>query len=172
MPKKVERVTILDCQIDDMTPESLGFVLERLIADERVLDAYVTPIQMKKNRPGHLVTVLTDANYVREIGRMLLEETTTFGVRSYETSRQVLNRSFVQLETSYGLVQCKLGFLDGRLIKVVPEYEDMKGLALLHQLPFSTVYQACLAVAEQYKRENGHEVTSEKSVTKWKRNQH
>lgn len=133
-----------------MTSESLGYVLEKLIADERILDAYLTPIQMKKNRAGHLVTVLTLSEHVEEVGYCLLKETTTFGVRCYETQRQILKRSFIKLETVYGIVQFKLGFMKGQLIKMTPEYEDMKQLALHHQVPFSVIYQSCLAIAEQY----------------------
>lgn len=133
-----------------MTSEGLGYVLEGLIADERVLDAYLTPIQMKKNRPGHLVTVLSALKDTEEIGRLLLTETTTFGLRSYQVERQILERSFIQLETIYGLVRFKLGFLENRLIKVMPEYEDMRKLAKRSGLSFSRIYQACIAKAGQY----------------------
>lgn len=136
-----------------MTSEALGYILEKLIADERVLDAYLTPIQMKKNRPGHLITVLCSSRDTEEIGQLLLTETTTFGLRSHQVERQILDRSFIQLETIYGVVRFKLGFLENRLVKVTPEYEDMRQLAMRSGVSFSTIYQTCIAKAEQYQRQ-------------------
>ncbi|HFU3844070.1 TPA: nickel insertion protein [Streptococcus suis] len=137
-----------------MTSEALGFVLEELIADSRVLDAYLTPIQMKKNRPGHLLTVLSYQENCEELEEYLLTETSTFGVRKYETERTVLERTFIKLRTEFGLIQFKLGFFKERLIKLTPEFEDMKAIALELKVPFPRIYQSCLKAAEDYLRGN------------------
>lgn len=137
-----------------MTSEALGYVLESLISNSKVLDAYLTPIQMKKNRPGHLLTLLCNEEDCEELGEYLLTETSTFGLRKYETERTVLDRSLIKLRTEFGLIQFKLGFLKERLIKVTPEFEDMKALALERKIPFSRIYQACMKTAEDYVRSN------------------
>lgn len=137
-----------------MTSEALGYVLESLISNSKVLDAYLTSIQMKKNRPGHLLTLLCNEEDCEELGEYLLIETSTFGLRKYETERTVLDRSLIKLRTEFGLIQFKLGFLRDKLIKVCPEFEDMKALALEMRVPFSRIYQACMKTAEDYVRSN------------------
>ncbi|HEM4128480.1 TPA: DUF111 family protein [Streptococcus suis] len=137
-----------------MTSEALGYVLESLISNSKVLDAYLTPIQMKKNRPGHLLTVLSYQENCEELEEYLLMETSTFGVRKYETERTILQRSFIELRTEFGLIQFKLGFFKERLIKVTPEFEDMKAIALELKVPFPRIYQSCLKAAEDYLRSN------------------
>lgn len=136
-PKHVQQ---LECQIDDMTAESLGFLLQQLF-DNGALDAYYTPIIMKKSRPATLLTVICsieDTNYFEDY---ILQNTSTLGVRSLSVNRQTLLRQFQSLTTKYGEITIKLGLLNNQIIKAKPEFEDVKRAAIQTNKPFMHVYQ-------------------------------
>ncbi|MDQ0222586.1 uncharacterized protein (DUF111 family) [Streptococcus moroccensis] len=122
--------------------------MDLLTKDERVLDAYYTSVQMKKNRPGTLLSVLVEEKHVTAITKLLLQHTTTFGVRIYESHREILERSFQYIETPYGSLKVKLGYLGEDLVKVVPEYEDVKSIAQNNNLPFPPLYQEMIVLAQ------------------------
>ncbi|GAA4726034.1 nickel pincer cofactor biosynthesis protein LarC [Brevibacillus fulvus] len=146
---KRERVVVLECQIDDMTGESYGYLLERLLA-EGALDVYYTPVVMKKSRPGVLITVLTTPDRSSQLEQLLFSETTTFGVRRAEWSRIALRRCFQRVATVYGDVLVKVAYDAEKIYQIAPEYEEAKKIALTCQLPLAEVYfQIRLAAVQQ-----------------------
>ena len=97
---------------------------------------------MKKGRPATKVTVLSSVERQGQIAQLLLQQTTTFGVRTYLTNRQKLTRDFIQVTTPWGPVTAKRGFWEDQITKIVPEYEDCRRVAETHQIPLRTVYDA------------------------------
>jgi pyridinium-3,5-bisthiocarboxylic acid mononucleotide nickel chelatase len=136
---KREQISVLECQLDDFTGEALGYLMEKLL-DEGALDVYFTPVTMKKSRPGTLITVLAKPEQVFSLEELLLRETSTFGVRKSEWSRRILSREFKEVETAYGKITVKVGKLEGNIIKVFPEYEDVKKASYQHKISFVDVY--------------------------------
>ena len=122
-----------------MSPEITGYVVEKLFA-QGALDVFLTPIFMKKGRAATKITVLCHADYRDRLIELLLTETTTFGVRISSASRVKLRRDFIQIETQWGPIQAKRGYLNGTLIKTVPEYEDCKRAAEENNVPIRDVY--------------------------------
>ena len=139
--RKEEELHVLECNIDDMNPECYDYVLERLFA-AGALDAWLTPVQMKKNRPGILLSVLGSPEQASRLTELLLIETTTLGVRHYPVKRIELVREIVQATTPYGEVAVKLARHQGQTLRAKPEYEDCKRLALEHAVPIHAVYAA------------------------------
>ena len=123
-----ERLYIVETNIDDMSPQVLGYLMDKAFASG-ALDCYFTAVQMKKNRPGTLVSILcrpTDLDLMREL---LLTETTTLGVRSYEVKRRALEREMLTVETPYGAIDVKVARTKGRTRKAMPEYEQCRAAA-------------------------------------------
>jgi pyridinium-3,5-bisthiocarboxylic acid mononucleotide nickel chelatase len=143
------KIVEIDTNIDDMTGEQLGFVMEQLL-DAGALDVYFTDIQMKKNRPGVKLTVLCSVEKQQEITKLLLTHTSTFGIRYKVMERDILDREFVEIPLKYGTVRCKIGKLDGSIIKIIPEYEDCKKIAKEQSLPISQVFNEALGKAANY----------------------
>ena len=135
-------VKILESNIDDMSGEIFGFLIERLL-QEKALDVWYTPVYMKKNRPGVQISVLCEVENEDRLRQVLLKETTTLGVRSYSATRQILARKLVTVETPFGPIAMKTA-VNGVVRKGAPEYEDCKRAALQHQVPLREVYQAAL----------------------------
>jgi uncharacterized protein (TIGR00299 family) protein len=138
-----ERVLVLEATVDDMTPEQLGYLQDHLL-EAGVLDVFVTPVQMKKNRPGVNVTVLARPEEGGEVSRILFTEGTTLGVRYHEVQRAVLERRFVSVETRYGTVRVKEGLFGGKVVNRAPEFEDCRKLARARGVPLKAVQQAAL----------------------------
>lgn len=138
-----ETVVVLEAQLDDITGEALGYTMDRLFASG-ALDVFYTPVYMKKNRPGTLVTVLVTPESADRCERTLLLETTTLGVRRAVWTRRILKRRVVAVETRYGAVRLKQAFLGENLIRQTPEYEDVAEAAKRTGIPFHQVYQAAL----------------------------
>ncbi|MFS0612865.1 nickel insertion protein [Bacillus subtilis] len=143
--KQPEEISILECQMDDMTGEALGYTMERLL-DAGALDVYHTPIYMKKSRPGVLLTTLAPQALESALTNILLEETTTLGVRSSSSARTILERKLVTVDTPYGPIRIKQAIKDGNIIRALPEYEDVKRVAFEHKLPFQKVYKEALTI--------------------------
>lgn len=139
--RKEEELHILECSIDDMNPKCYDCVLERLFA-AGALDVWPTPVQMKKNRPGILLSVLGHPEQASRLTERLLIETMTLGVRQYPMTRTALAREIVQVMTPYGEVKVKLACHQGRALRGKPEYQDCKRLALEHDVPIHVVYAA------------------------------
>ncbi|WP_214628321.1 nickel pincer cofactor biosynthesis protein LarC [Paenibacillus agaridevorans] len=135
-----ERITVLETQVDDTTGERLGYTMEKLFG-AGALDVYYTPVFMKKNRPGVLLTVLCHARDKAACEDILLRETSTFGVRSYEADRRILDRSWVEAETRYGMIKVKQAHDGERLVKSSPEYEDAAKAARKYGVSLEEVYQ-------------------------------
>ena len=127
-----------------MTGEQLGYVME-LLLEAGALDVYFSHIQMKKNRPGIKLSVLCKAEKQESLTKLLLTHTSTFGVRYQAKDRSILDREFTQIETQYGKVRCKIGRLEGEMIKIQPEYEDCKKIATEQALPISKVFNEVLS---------------------------
>lgn len=125
-----EQDTIIELRanIDDATPEALGYLMEQLL-EAGALDVSYTPIQMKKNRPASLLTVLIEPALLEKISALILTESSTFGVRYEQLLRRKLAREIVSVETAFGLVRVKIGRMNEKVVAIHPEYEDCKKLA-------------------------------------------
>jgi uncharacterized protein (DUF111 family) len=138
---QTDTIAILETNLDDVDGEILGHFLERALR-LGALDVFHTPIQMKKNRPGILLTVLCETSDADRFSAMLLTETSAFGVRRTTAERRKLNREVVEVKTPLGTVKVKLGKLDGKVVQAAPEYESCKGLAAMSGAPITEVYAA------------------------------
>ena len=112
--------------------------------EQGALDVFLTPIFMKKGRPATKLSVLCTPTLRDTLNEMLLVETTTFGVRCYTAERSKLTRDFVDIQTRWGTVRAKCGYLENQLIKTVPEYEDCKRLAEQYGVPLREVYEEAI----------------------------
>ncbi|MEB7858459.1 nickel pincer cofactor biosynthesis protein LarC [Staphylococcus xylosus] len=133
------QVQVLECQLDDMTPEMLGFFMEQVI-DDGALDAYYTPITMKKSRLATQLTVICSLTQAQYFENYILKYTTSLGVRSYTVNRKILYRQFQTVHTNYGAILVKLGMLGDKVIKAKPEFEDVRNASIQSGMPFATVY--------------------------------
>ena len=125
---ETDRVTVIECEIDDMNPQIFGVVMDRLYA-AGALEVFYVPIQMKKNRPGTLLTVIAPPALRPAIADIVFRETTTIGLRHYEVDRECLRREIVTVETPVGAVRFKVAWRDGRVVNAAPEFEDCVQLA-------------------------------------------
>jgi uncharacterized protein (TIGR00299 family) protein len=136
-----ERLIVVETDIDDMSPQIYGYVMEQAFA-LGALDCYFTPVQMKKNRPGVLVSILCRPSELDAMCELLLAETTTLGVRFYEVLRRALARETVSVETEFGPIDVKVARLDGRVVKAMPEYEQCRAAAQTANVALQVVEQA------------------------------
>ena len=143
-----ERIAVLETGIDDMNPQLYGHIMDRLLA-AGARDVFLVPIQMKKNRPGTLLTVLCDPEQVDAFTGMILQETTTIGIRWRMENRVVADRKRVPVQTPYGEVRVKVASLDGRVVTVSPEYDDCKRLADEGGVPLKAVMAAAQRAGEE-----------------------
>ncbi len=147
-PGEVDQVVLLETNLDDTTGEVLGsFVAEAIAA--RALDVTLTPIVMKKNRPGTMLSVLCLAEDALRFEEMILVRTTAFGVRRTTCNRRKLRREIRRIATAHGEVEIKLGWLGSRLVQVCPEFESCKRLAEARAVPIRTVLEAARTEALQ-----------------------
>lgn len=142
-----DQLLIIETCIDDMNPEFFGFLMERLFEDG-ALDVYWIPVFMKKNRPGTMVQVLCRMYQKEAIANRILTETTSIGVRYYEVVRSILSREPAEIETVFGAVAVKKVENPDGSIRVVPEYEVCRRIALEKNLPLRTVYERISRGAE------------------------
>jgi pyridinium-3,5-bisthiocarboxylic acid mononucleotide nickel chelatase len=138
-----EEVSVLEANLDDMNPQIYGYFLEKALA-AGALDVYTAPVQMKKNRPGTLLTVLCKPQDVTALSSLIFAETTTFGVRTYRAQRRILPREHVTVSTSFGDVRIKLSRVNGAILHVAPEYDDCRKLALEKNVPLQRVIAEAL----------------------------
>jgi uncharacterized protein (TIGR00299 family) protein len=143
---ETDAIAVLETNLDDLSSEVLGHFVETALA-AGALDVFHTPIQMKKNRPGVLLTVLCAAPDADRFSSLILRETTAFGVRRTIAERRKLQREFVKVPTPHGEVTVKLGKLDGQIIQTAPEYESCRQLAEKAGVPLKEVFQAAAAAA-------------------------
>ena len=133
-----DRVTVIECEIDDMNPQIFGVVMDRLYA-AGALEVFYIPVQMKKNRPGTLLTVVAPPALRTRMTDVIFRETTTIGLRHHEVDRDCLERAIVAVETPIGTVRFKVASRDGHLLNATPEFEDCARLAAEHSLPVKEV---------------------------------
>jgi len=134
-------VTAIETNLDDMSPQIYGYFAEKAL-EAGALDVFSTPAQMKKNRPGLLVTILSEAANVSRLIDLVFRETTTIGVRAYDVRRKTLAREFVPVETPFGEVRMKISRLNGAVLNATPEYEDCQKLAAERGVPLKQVMAA------------------------------
>ena len=139
--KTPQTVAVLETNLDDQNPEGFDLLMERAFA-AGALDVFFTPIQMKKNRPATLLTVLCPPDKADALAALLFRETGTFGIRAREQRRYTLDRSWRTVTTEFGDIRLKAGTWLGEEVTVAPEYEDCKRAALAHDVPLRRVYEA------------------------------
>jgi uncharacterized protein (TIGR00299 family) protein len=137
---KSETVSVLEANLDDLNPQVFGYVMDRLL-EEGALDVFGMPVQMKKNRPGTLLTVLCKPEDTEKLAQLIFSETTTLGVRRREESRQTLARRWENVRTEWGEVRIKIASMNGTVTNYAPEYEDCRRIAAEHHVPLKTVMQ-------------------------------
>ena len=140
-----DQITILEANVDDMTPQLFGYVMDRAL-QEGALDVFATPVQMKKNRPGMLLTVLCRPEDAQRLTRLMFAETTTLGVRMREERRALLARRHLTVTTKWGEVRMKVANLNGSISNYAPEYEDCRRIAERQHIPLKAVMQEALKV--------------------------
>lgn len=136
---KSKKLSLLETNIDNMNPEFLSFVQERLF-EAGARDVWITPIQMKKNRPAIKLSAIVDISMESKVAELIMRETPTLGVRVSQIDRYEAERSVVQFETSLGVVNFKLKKLDGSVVSLSPEYEDCRKIAIKEGIPIQDVY--------------------------------
>ena len=141
---RTDTVTVLETALDDLNPQILAHVTEQAL-QQGALDVMLTPVVMKKGRPGTLLTILCDADKVPALERLLLRETSTLGVRIHQEQRSCLNRSHHTVATPYGDIRIKVGSLAREELNATPEFEDCRAAAATHNVPVKQVIQAAIA---------------------------
>jgi uncharacterized protein (TIGR00299 family) protein len=137
----------LKTDIDDSTPETIGYLFERLL-EEGALDAAAASVIMKKGRPGNRISVITDRAHANTLKRVLFRETTTLGIREIPITRTILERETVTVSLDEGDITCKIGYLDDEQVTVAPEYEDCRKAAQDSGSPLKEIYSKALRKAE------------------------
>lgn len=142
-PWKTEEMLVIETNIDDMNPEFYDYVLDRLLA-AGARDVFLSPIQMKKNRPGILLRVIADPSDRDKLARILFRETSTIGVRYFPVGRTVLKRAAKKVQTRYGAVKVKVIEEPDGSQRATPEYEDLRRIARAKRLPLKVIYDEVL----------------------------
>lgn len=137
------KIIVIETNIDDMNPQGYGFVMEKAL-QLGALDVFFTPVQMKKDRPAVMLTVLCEVEQFDALTHLILTETTTLGVRYYETSRRTLERYFEMVDTPYGVVRIKVAQQGNRVLHFQPEYDDCAKLAVEKQVSLIEIQQAAI----------------------------
>jgi len=138
-----ETISVLEANLDDMNPQIYGYFLEKALA-AGALDVFATAVQMKKNRPGMLVTVLCKPQQAEKLTKLLFEETTTLGVRSHTAERRILPREWVKVATEFGEVRMKVARVNGRIEHASPEFEDCRKLAEQKNVPLHRIMEEAM----------------------------
>ncbi|MCA1555762.1 MAG: LarC family nickel insertion protein, partial [Acidobacteria bacterium] len=149
-----EKLFIIETNLDDTSPQIIGHTMDRAFA-LGALDCFFTPVQMKKNRPGVLVSILCRIAEREALTQLLFDETATLGVRSYEVERHALAREFVSVETEFGTINVKVARKDNGMSNVAPEYEDCRAAALRAGVPLHAVERAARAAFYKASDEKG-----------------
>lgn len=146
--KSAGQVVLVETNIDDMNPEFYDHIMDTLFA-AGALDVYYTSVMMKKNRPAVKISVLVPPAKRDAVARILLTETSTFGVRFSEMDRMILDRQTLEVATPYGKVTVKVGSLDGEVVQCSPEYESCKQIARKRKIPVKKIYDTIQRLAEK-----------------------
>jgi len=143
-----QTVTVLETALDDLSPQILASVTEEAFA-KGALDVMLTPVIMKKGRPGTLLTVLCNESDSAVMQKLILSETSTLGIRIRKDRRTILDRSHSIVKTEYGEIRMKIGSLAGEELNAAPEFEDCRAAALQHNVPVKEVQQAAIVAYRQ-----------------------
>jgi uncharacterized protein (TIGR00299 family) protein len=146
--KGEEELLMVETNVDDVSPQVLGYLMEKAF-EGGALDCFHTPVQMKKNRPGVLVSILCRPSDAEAMRALLFAETPTLGVRTYAVTRRALEREAVTVETEFGTIAVKVARDQGRTVGATPEYEDCRAAALAHNVPLRVVQEAARAAFEK-----------------------
>src|SRR5579883_1493782 len=138
-----EIISVIEANLDDLNPQVFGYVMDRLFAAD-ALDVFGTPVQMKKGRPGMVLTVLARPEQAPEMSKIIFSETTTLGVRMRDERRQVLQRRSTAVQTQWGEVRMKIANLNGSVTNYAPEYEDCRRIAEEKGVPLKSVMQEAI----------------------------
>jgi uncharacterized protein (TIGR00299 family) protein len=141
-----DEAVLIETNIDDMNPEFYDYIMDQLFS-QGALDVFLTPIQMKKNRPAHMLSIIVYEQNLKEVLEVLFSESTTLGVRLRELKRLRLGQQNFIAETKYGKIKVKVGMFKGEIKNIAPEYEDCKKMAKQHQVPLKEVYEEVKKVA-------------------------
>jgi hypothetical protein len=141
-----DEAVLIETNIDDMNPEFYNYIMDQLFF-QGALDVFLTPIQMKKNRPAHMLSIIVYEQNLKEILEVLFSESTTLGVRIKEIKRLRLGQQNFIAETKYGKIRVKVGIFKGEIKNIAPEYEDCKKMAKQHRVPLKEVYEEVKKVA-------------------------
>jgi uncharacterized protein (DUF111 family) len=147
---ETDRIVVLETNLDDCSGEILGAFVETALT-AGALDVFHTPIQMKKNRPGVLLTVLCTESDADKFAEMVLRETTAFGVRKTIAERRKLRREFAEVSSAFGKVTVKTGRLGGKVVQSAPEFESAKKAAAKAGVPVKQVYESVAAASGRRK---------------------
>ena len=150
-----ERLWMLETNLDDASPQIIGHVMDRVL-ELGALDCFFTPVQMKKNRPGVLLSVLCGRDEKEAVMKLLFTETTTLGVRSYEVARRALQRSVVRVETQYGPIDVKVAHLDGRIVNEMPEFEQCRQAAARANVAVKVVEESTRVALAKMREHGSH----------------
>lgn len=146
-----DKVLVLEANIDDLNPQNYHYVMEKLFT-AGALDVWLTPIVMKKERPATMLSVLVRPDMRSIMERIIFRETTTIGLRYYETDRTVAERQLIEVQTEWGVVRVKESYLGGTLCNASPEFEDCRKIANENNVPLKIVQQGALNAAMRRKR--------------------
>ncbi len=147
-----EEIAVLEANLDDLNPQLIGYIVDLAFA-EGARDVFTTPVQMKKNRPGTLLTVLALPQHEEKLRELLFRESSTLGVRTRHEKRYALPRHHEEVMTRWGEVRMKVASVNGKVSQYAPEYEDCRRIAVEHHVPLKTVMQE--AIRLYLDRENG-----------------
>ncbi len=138
-----EEIVVLEANLDDLSPQIIGYIADQVLA-EGALDVFTTAVQMKKGRPGTLLTILAKPQDEPKLRGLLFRESSTLGVRSRRERRHVLARRHESVQTQWGTVRIKIGSMGNTDSQLAPEYEDCRSIAAEHQVPLKQVMQEAL----------------------------
>jgi hypothetical protein len=151
----VERIAILEANLDDLSPQIVGYIIDRAFA-EGALDVFITPVQMKKNRPGTLLTILARPENEGHLRTLLFRESSTLGIRTRHEKRYALPRHHQAVITRWGEVRTKIATLNNEVVHYAPEYEDCRRIAAEHHIALKTVMQEALRLYMEKYLERQH----------------
>ena len=144
-----EEISVIEANLDDMNPQIYGYFIEKALS-AGALDVYTTPVQMKKSRPGILLTLLCRPSDTQSLMSLIFAETTTFGARTYSAQRRTLPRESVSVHTRFGDVRIKLSRVNGSIRHIAPEYEDCRKLATEKNIPLHQVIEEAVRAFESF----------------------
>jgi len=147
-----QNLLLLETNLDDLSPQILGFVMERAL-ESGAFDCWFTPIQMKKNRPATMISILCEKDKREVFTELLYTETTTLGVRISEIERDCLPREIVQIETEFGEVDVKIARFGEKIVNAKPEYDQLREIALKSKMPLKKIEKIVLEILEKSKKQ-------------------